>query len=179
MTARITFLPASSLTTERSLTCLRDWHNPEGRAGEGIWHGPLAQGRNLTQGRPHDKWITSPSAFLVKSVTSLSIVEMADILSFNITQTLGSFKPRKMNDPDFPTKPKVNVASFGDFVDKRFKERIAAEEAAAAHATRLKAAAKTQSQSRMGIGGMMISDVNGYAKLVGIIKKVRHNGLSM
>ncbi|KAF8327136.1 nitrite reductase [Cantharellus anzutake] len=79
-------------------------------------------------------------------------VEMADILSFNLTQTqteLGSFKARKMNDPDLSTKLKlmgVDVASFGDFfADKRSKERIAAETAATTHAARLKAAAETQS----------------------------------
>ena len=58
-------------------------------------------------------------------------VEMADILSFNFTQTntsAGSFKPRVMNDPDLSTKLKlmgVDVASFGDFfADKRMKDRI-------------------------------------------------------
>ncbi|KAF9267857.1 nitrite reductase [Marasmius fiardii PR-910] len=48
-------------------------------------------------------------------------IEMADILSFNMTQEItdvGSFKPRKMNNPDLSTKLKlmgVDVASFGDF----------------------------------------------------------------
>lgn len=48
-------------------------------------------------------------------------VEMADILAFNLCQTstkLGTFKPRKMNNPDLSTKLKlmgVDVASFGDF----------------------------------------------------------------
>ncbi|KAL7410257.1 NADPH nitrite reductase [Mrakia frigida] len=48
-------------------------------------------------------------------------VEMADILCFNLCQTqtnLGSFKPRKMNNPDLSTKLKlmgVDVASFGNF----------------------------------------------------------------
>ncbi|KAB5593146.1 Nitrite reductase (NAD(P)H) large subunit [Ceratobasidium theobromae] len=61
-------------------------------------------------------------------------VEMADILSFNLTQTHGGVhKPRKMNDPDLSTKLKlmgVDVASFGDFfADKRMKERMKAEEA--------------------------------------------------
>ncbi|KAH7886820.1 hypothetical protein F5I97DRAFT_1058573 [Phlebopus sp. FC_14] len=53
-------------------------------------------------------------------------VEMADILSFNFTQTetgVGGFKPRQMNMPDLSTKLKlmgVDVASFGDyFADKR------------------------------------------------------------
>ncbi|GAA98797.1 uncharacterized protein L969DRAFT_50632 [Mixia osmundae IAM 14324] len=44
-------------------------------------------------------------------------IEMADILSFNLTQT-GGHAPRKMNDPDLSTKLKlmgVDVASFGDF----------------------------------------------------------------
>ncbi|TFK51421.1 nitrite reductase [Heliocybe sulcata] len=52
-------------------------------------------------------------------------VEMADILSFNFTQTetsIGGFKPRVMNAPDLSTKLKlmgVDVASFGDyFADK-------------------------------------------------------------
>ncbi|CAE6540498.1 unnamed protein product [Rhizoctonia solani] len=61
-------------------------------------------------------------------------VEMADILSFNLTQTHnGAHKPRKMNDPDLSTKLKlmgVDVASFGDFfADKRMQERMKAEEA--------------------------------------------------
>ncbi|KAF9509211.1 hypothetical protein BS47DRAFT_1377626 [Hydnum rufescens UP504] len=58
-------------------------------------------------------------------------VEMADILSFNLTQTettTGTFKPRKMNDPDLSTKLKlmgVDVASFGDFfAHERMKERL-------------------------------------------------------
>ncbi|CAE7060545.1 unnamed protein product, partial [Rhizoctonia solani] len=60
-------------------------------------------------------------------------VEMADILSFNLTQThYGAHKPRKMNDPDLSTKLKlmgVDVASFGDFfADKRMQERMKAEE---------------------------------------------------
>ncbi|KAI3622179.1 nitrite reductase [Moniliophthora roreri] len=48
-------------------------------------------------------------------------IEMADILSFNLTQEttdVGSFRPRKMNNPDLSTKLKlmgVDVASFGDF----------------------------------------------------------------
>ncbi|KAF8587207.1 nitrite reductase [Ramaria rubella] len=53
-------------------------------------------------------------------------IEMADILSFNLTQSLsvnGSFKARKMNYPDLSTKLKlvgVDVASFGDyFADRR------------------------------------------------------------
>jgi nitrite reductase (NAD(P)H) len=53
-------------------------------------------------------------------------VEMADILSFNLTQVetdIGGFKPRQMNMPDLSTKLKlmgVDVASFGDyFADKR------------------------------------------------------------
>lgn len=53
-------------------------------------------------------------------------VEMADILTFNLTQIeteLGGFKPRQMNMPDLSTKLKlmgVDVASFGDyFADKR------------------------------------------------------------
>ncbi|KAG8680755.1 hypothetical protein FRC09_017996, partial [Ceratobasidium sp. 395] len=61
-------------------------------------------------------------------------VEMADILAFNLTQTLdGEHKPRKMNDPDLSTKLKlmgVDVASFGDFfADQRMRDRIKAEEA--------------------------------------------------
>ncbi len=78
---------------------------------------------------------------------------MADILSFNLTQTqteLGSFKPRKMNDPDLSTKLKlmgVDVASFGDFfADKRSKERIAAEADSTTQAAKLKAEAQTQVQ---------------------------------
>ncbi|CCO35367.1 nitrite reductase (NAD(P)H) large subunit [Rhizoctonia solani AG-1 IB] len=60
-------------------------------------------------------------------------VEMADILSFNLTQTYnGAHKPRKMNDPDLSTKLKlmgVDVASFGDFfADQRMQERMKAEE---------------------------------------------------
>ncbi|CAE6377557.1 unnamed protein product, partial [Rhizoctonia solani] len=60
-------------------------------------------------------------------------VEMADILSFNLTQTHnGAHKPRKMNDPDLSTKLKlmgVDVASFGDFfADKRMQERLKADE---------------------------------------------------
>ncbi|KAF8804920.1 nitrite reductase [Phlegmacium glaucopus] len=49
-------------------------------------------------------------------------IEMADILSFNLTQT-ESHAPRVMNSPDLSTKLKlmgVDVASFGDyFADKR------------------------------------------------------------
>ncbi|KZS88669.1 nitrite reductase [Sistotremastrum niveocremeum HHB9708] len=51
-------------------------------------------------------------------------IEMADILSFNLTQTNG-FKPRKMNAPDLSTKLKlmgVDVASYGDFfAEKRLQ----------------------------------------------------------
>lgn len=83
-------------------------------------------------------------------------VEMADILSFNLTQTnSGEHKPRKMNDPDLSTKLKLmgvdvstptmatsigthstsQVASFGDFfADKRMQERMKAEEAEKARA---------------------------------------------
>ncbi|KZT30290.1 nitrite reductase [Neolentinus lepideus HHB14362 ss-1] len=57
-------------------------------------------------------------------------VEMADILSFNFTQTetsIGGFKSRQMNAPDLSTKLKlmgVDVASFGDyFVDKNLDRR--------------------------------------------------------
>ncbi|EKM57614.1 uncharacterized protein PHACADRAFT_182112 [Phanerochaete carnosa HHB-10118-sp] len=56
-------------------------------------------------------------------------IEMADILSFNLTQTataVGGFAPRKMNNPDLSTKLKlvgVDVASFGDyFADRRQAE---------------------------------------------------------
>lgn len=85
----------------------------------------------------------------------LLTVEMADILSFNLTQTnSGEHKPRKMNDPDLSTKLKLmgvdvsiltaiipfetydmpQVASFGDFfADKRMQERAKAEEAEKAH----------------------------------------------
>ncbi|KAF8641373.1 hypothetical protein AX16_009994 [Volvariella volvacea WC 439] len=49
-------------------------------------------------------------------------IEMADILSFNLTQT-DSHAPRVMNAPDLSTKLKlmgIDVASFGDFfADKR------------------------------------------------------------
>ncbi|KAJ2923968.1 hypothetical protein H1R20_g13130, partial [Candolleomyces eurysporus] len=49
-------------------------------------------------------------------------IEMADILSFNLTQTEGH-APRAMNAPDLSTKLKlmgIDVASFGDFfADKR------------------------------------------------------------
>ncbi|KAF9480635.1 nitrite reductase [Pholiota conissans] len=59
-------------------------------------------------------------------------IEMADILSFNLTQT-DSHSPRKMNAPDLSTKLKlmgVDVASFGDFfADKRLS--IKAEAASA------------------------------------------------
>ncbi|KAK7449732.1 hypothetical protein VKT23_013207 [Stygiomarasmius scandens] len=55
-------------------------------------------------------------------------IEMADILSFNFTQestTVGSFRPRRMNNPDLSTKLKlmgVDVASFGDFfAEKRLQ----------------------------------------------------------
>ncbi|KAJ7637116.1 nitrite reductase [Roridomyces roridus] len=44
-------------------------------------------------------------------------IEMADILSFNLTQT-NSHAPRKMNAPDLSTKLKlmgIDVASFGDY----------------------------------------------------------------
>lgn len=58
---------------------------------------------------------------------------MADILAFNLTQTetqLGTFAPRKMNDPDLSTKLKlmgVDVASFGDFfADRRMREKLEA-----------------------------------------------------
>lgn len=57
------------------------------------------------------------------------------ILAFNLTQTstaIGTFKPRKMNDPDLSTKLKlmgVDVASFGDFfADSRMKEALEAHE---------------------------------------------------
>ncbi|KAL9711883.1 hypothetical protein Ac2012v2_004956 [Leucoagaricus gongylophorus] len=54
-------------------------------------------------------------------------VEMADILSFNLTQT-ESHAPRAMNAPDLSTKLKlvgVDVASFGDyFADRRHSAEI-------------------------------------------------------
>lgn len=57
---------------------------------------------------------------------------MADILSFNLTQTK-SHKPRSMNFPDLSTKLKlmgVDVASFGDFdADERAVKAAEAEEA--------------------------------------------------
>jgi len=56
---------------------------------------------------------------------------MADILAFNLTQIethIGTFAPRKMNDPDLSTKLKlmgVDVASFGDFfADKRMRDKM-------------------------------------------------------
>ncbi|KIP04506.1 hypothetical protein PHLGIDRAFT_31334 [Phlebiopsis gigantea 11061_1 CR5-6] len=61
-------------------------------------------------------------------------IEMADILSFNLTQTkteIGGFAARKMNNPDLSTKLKlvgVDVASFGDyFVDKKRNETSTAK----------------------------------------------------
>ena len=61
---------------------------------------------------------------------------MADILSFNLTQTStasGTFKMREMNDPDLSTKLKlmgVDVASFGDFfADERAQQARAKKEA--------------------------------------------------
>jgi nitrite reductase (NAD(P)H) len=62
---------------------------------------------------------------------------MADILAFNLTQTVGH-APRKMNAPDLSTKLKlmgVDVASFGDyFADERLAKEVAAAEAAAQQA---------------------------------------------
>ncbi|KDR71728.1 hypothetical protein GALMADRAFT_253448 [Galerina marginata CBS 339.88] len=56
-------------------------------------------------------------------------IEMADILSFNLTQT-DSHSPRTMNSPDLSTKLKlmgVDVASFGDFfADKRLSVKAQA-----------------------------------------------------
>lgn len=56
---------------------------------------------------------------------------MADILSFNLTQT-ASHVPRKMNHPDLSTKLKlmgVDVASFGEFdADERAARLAEAEE---------------------------------------------------
>jgi nitrite reductase (NAD(P)H) len=52
-------------------------------------------------------------------------IEMADMLSFNLTQVsteIGTFRPRKMNAPDLSTKLKlmgVDVASFGAFFSDR------------------------------------------------------------
>ena len=43
-------------------------------------------------------------------------VSMADILSFNLTQTkssIGTFKPRQMNDPDLSTKLKLMGVEVG------------------------------------------------------------------
>uniref|UniRef100_Q9UVH8 Nitrite reductase [NAD(P)H] n=1 Tax=Hebeloma cylindrosporum TaxID=76867 RepID=Q9UVH8_HEBCY len=60
-------------------------------------------------------------------------IEMADILSFNLTET-DSHAPRKMNAPDLSTKLKlmgVDVASFGDFfADKRMTIKTQAATAA-------------------------------------------------
>ncbi|KAF5373008.1 hypothetical protein D9758_001490 [Tetrapyrgos nigripes] len=59
-------------------------------------------------------------------------IEMADILSFNFTQAqtdVGTFKPRKMNNPDLSTKLKlmgVDVASFGDFFAEKRQQRSTA-----------------------------------------------------
>lgn len=70
---------------------------------------------------------------------------MADILSFNLTQTdtkSGTHKAREMNDPDLSTKLKlmgVDVASFGDFfADQRANEAKTKKET---HAVRLASAA--------------------------------------
>jgi nitrite reductase (NAD(P)H) len=60
-----------------------------------------------------------------RHLTDFETVEMADMLSFNLTQTstdVGAFKPRKMNSPDLSTKLKlmgVDVASFGAFFSDR------------------------------------------------------------
>ncbi|EPQ53160.1 nitrite reductase [Gloeophyllum trabeum ATCC 11539] len=64
-------------------------------------------------------------------------VEMADILSFNFTQTetsIGGFQARKMNAPDLSTKLKlmgVDVASFGDFFADKSIDRQRAKQSTA------------------------------------------------
>jgi nitrite reductase (NAD(P)H) len=73
--------------------------------------------------------VRDPDASRMECLTPMQI------LAFNLTQTqtaVGSFKPRKMNDPDLSTKLKlmgVDVASFGDFfADARMKEALEAHE---------------------------------------------------
>ncbi|GAA6024584.1 hypothetical protein JCM11491_000289 [Sporobolomyces phaffii] len=60
-------------------------------------------------------------------------IEMADVLSFNLTQT-SSHAPRKLNHPDLSTKLKlmgVDVASFGEFdADERAAKAAEAAEVA-------------------------------------------------
>ncbi|GAA6042045.1 hypothetical protein JCM8097_004077 [Rhodosporidiobolus ruineniae] len=61
-------------------------------------------------------------------------IEMASVLSFNLTQT-ANHAPRRMNTPDLSTKLKlmgVDVASFGDyFADERMLKEMEAKEAEA------------------------------------------------
>ncbi|THU89861.1 hypothetical protein K435DRAFT_864881 [Dendrothele bispora CBS 962.96] len=58
-------------------------------------------------------------------------IEIADILSFNFTQdntSVGTFKPRRMNNPDLSTKLKlmgVDMASFGDFFAEKRQQTSA------------------------------------------------------
>ncbi|KXN90613.1 Nitrite reductase [NAD(P)H] [Leucoagaricus sp. SymC.cos] len=127
-------------------------------------------------------------------------IEMADILSFNLTQTR-SHAPRTMNSPDLSTKLKlmgVDVASFGDFfADKRLsvKAQLATEIKAldAPIAPRRRSPRKADepikclvyndpfsstykkyiftADGKHLLGGMMIGDVSDFVKLVAIVKK--------
>ncbi|GJJ15033.1 hypothetical protein Clacol_009307 [Clathrus columnatus] len=81
-------------------------------------------------------------------------IEMADILSYNLTQmdSVGSFKKRQMNKPDLSTKLKlmgVDVASFGDYFADKVPQR--------------------PEFSRR--DGMMVGDVSDYIKLTSLIQK--------
>jgi hypothetical protein len=84
------------------------------------------EGQFIWTSRPR-WWVTFVPDFLCQ-LSHLSListtfeVEMADILAFNLTQTetsVGTFKPRLMNDPDLSTKLKlmgVDVSRFNQIL---------------------------------------------------------------
>ncbi|KAI0789354.1 nitrite reductase [Abortiporus biennis] len=79
-------------------------------------------------------------------------VEMADILSFNLTQVkteVGEFKRRQMNPPDLSTKLKlmgVDVASFGDFfAEQRFFSSVKSKSLSTTTSVRIQKPASSSS----------------------------------
>ncbi|KAI5866094.1 nitrite reductase [Durotheca rogersii] len=119
-------------------------------------------------------------------------VEMADVLSFNLTQAK-LHQPRRFKRPDLSTKLKllgVDVASFGDFFADRDgpsswpvrAARRKTEDQSAAGGPQVKALVYKDpfaqvykkylftADGKYLLGGMMIGDTNDYIKLVPMVK---------
>ncbi|CAK7221629.1 hypothetical protein SEUCBS140593_004630 [Sporothrix eucalyptigena] len=117
-------------------------------------------------------------------------IEMADVLSFNLTEGLsGSGQlPRKFDRPDLSTKLKllgIDVASFGDFfADRDGPKSVPTVEGPTDDPSALSAKALTYKDpfgsvykkylftpdGKYLLGGMMIGDTRDYAKLTQIVR---------